>query len=200
MMVGDVTVVGLDVSTVLLSDIGRDVPHRAVVTIPADLATLSKDLWRAISQRRLFQLHAGPVGTNPVRPVVPTPVVHAPTVEVWQEKCRRLEQENAKLLATLARLEQEKTVALPIGPPTLDPRLDEILGLLKTGVTLQPGPVAPKLTPSSAVVEVDVPTFIPAEIKPKGFEGHLTDVQAETSVGSNLGSAASALRKLRKGK
>lgn len=212
MMIGDVTVVGLDVSTVVLGDIGMDVPHQVVVTVPADLATRSKDLWRAVNQRRLFQLHAGSARQHVVRPVVP-PTLGA---DKWQEKCRALEAENASLLERITALEQEVgrlqsvTPSAPPPPvptapvPVLDPRLDEILSLLKSGTTApapvgsaRPTPTTP--VPSLGVVEVEVPAFIPSEIKPKGVEGRIAEVQSETSANSNLGSAASALRKFRKG-
>jgi len=193
-MVGDVTVVGLDTTTTVLYDIGMDVPHRAVVTIPADRATMSKDLWRAISQRRVFQLHPGAAGTVQ-RPVVSLP---KPNQDLLLDRCKQLEAENAQLRATLAQLEQER--AQPAMPQA---KIDEILSILKSGIPVVAAPSAGTVTPlrpkSTAVVEVDVPAFIPTEIKPKDIEGRITEVEASTSEASNLGSAASALRKFRKG-
>lgn len=202
MMLGDVTVVGLDVSTTVLYDIGMDVPHRAVVTIPADRATVSKDLWRALNQRRLFQLHAGPTGPSPVRPTVPLTA----SIEAWQSKCHQLEAENLKLKEKVDRLEALTTQAsqpLAAPPAVSDERLDEILRLLKEGAVTPAGvasvsPVA-KTAKAAVVVDVEVPAFIPNEIKPKSVEGRIAEVQAETSDKANLGTAASTLRKLRKG-
>lgn len=201
MMIGDVTVVGLDTSTTVLYDIGMDVPHRSVVTIQADKATLSKDLWRAISQRRLFQLHSGSITQGSVRPVVPPSL----SIEAWQERCKHLEVENQALKDAVRTLQRELAaksdapVAMSAAP--VDPRLDEILQLLRSGqiavgtsATARPTPVV------KGVVEVDVPTFIPNEIKPKSVEGRIAEVQAETSEKSNLGSAADALRKMRQGR
>ena len=198
MMVGDVTVVGLDTSTVVLLDIGMDVPHRVVTTIPADRATVSKDLWRAISQRRLFQLHAGPATQVAVRPVAPPA-----TSDGWQARCRALEAENVQLRARVTEL--EAALSRPVealAPVVADStgKLDEILALLRSGKTVVAAGHAPVAqAPRTGVVEVDVPAFIPTEIKPKDFEGRLTEVEAATSEASNLGSAASALRKLRRG-
>lgn len=193
MMVGDVTVVGLDTSTVVLLDIGMDVPHRVVVTVPADRATLSKDLWRAISQRRLFQLHAGPATQAPVRPVVPPMASDA-----WQNKCRALEAENAQLRSRVAELEAHVCPVVPTSDPT--GKLDEILALLRSGGTVVAVGQAPAArAEQKGVVEVDVPAFIPTEIKPKDIEGRMAEVQSETSEATNLGSAASALRKFRRG-
>ena len=194
MMIGDVTVVGLDTSTVPLLDIGMDVPHQAVVTIPADRATLSKDLWRALSQRRLFQLHAGPATQAAVRPIAPPA---AP--DVWQTKCRTLETENAQLRARVAELEARDR------SPSLSPdaevagKIDEILALLRSGrVAVATGSAPVARAESRGVVEVDVPTFIPSEIK-KDFEGRITEVETSSSQNSAIDSAASALRKLRRG-
>lgn len=208
-MVGDVTVVGLDVSTVILGDIGMDVPHQVVVRIPVDLATRSKDLWRAVNQRRLFQLHAGSARQLVVRPTVPP----STGVEKWQEKCRALETENATLRNRITDLEQEVVRLQTANPSPVvasasapDTRLDEILTLLRTGVQVvppvgsnRPTPTPTTTSPSLGVVDVEVPAFIPSEIKPKGIEGRIAEVQSETSENSNLGSAASALRKFRKG-
>lgn len=195
MMVGDVTVVGIDTSTTVLYDIGMDVPHRGVVTIPADLATISKDLWRAISQRRLFQLHAGSVTQGPVRPTLPP----TPQLEVWQEKCRILEAENTTLKQTVESLRRELAdKPNSAQPPPTDSRLDEILSLLRSGVPIVGASTTPRTIPvGTGVVEVEVPAFIPNEIKPKSVEGRIAEVQSETSANSNLGSAADALRKLR---
>lgn len=200
MMIGDVTVVGLDTSTVVLFDIGMDVPHRVVVTVPADRATVSKDLWRAISQRRLFQLHAGPTTQAPVRPVAPPA-----SPNEWQARCRLLETENARLRARVVELEalSGSVVASPPVVPEVDPtgKLDEILALLRSGKTVVAAGQVPaaRSEQRGVVVEVDVPAFIPAEIKPKDIEGRITEVQSETSEATNLGSAASALRKFRRG-
>lgn len=197
MMVGDVTVVGLDTSTVVLLDIGMDVPHRVVVTVPADRATVSKDLWRAISQRRLFQLHAGPATQAPVRPIAPPAASNE-----WQTRCRALEAENAQLRARVAELEALNRPAPSPAAPEADAtgKLDEILALLRSGKTVVAAGQAPAARAEQrGVVEVDVPAFIPTEIKPKDFEGRMTEVQTTSSEASGLGSAASALRKLRRG-
>lgn len=214
---GDVTVIGIDTSTTVLFDIGMDVPHRAVVTIPANLASLSKDLWRSLSQRRIFQLHAGPVG----QPFTRQNVLPNASFEALQDKCQKLEAENAELRNTLENMHrvvathkqdlevcrqdlevcrQELSAKATV---SLDPRVDEILGLLRSGVVSGNGATQGAIVkPSikSAVVEVAAPVFIPAEIKPKTVEGRIAEVQSETSSNTNLGSAADALRKMRQGR
>ena len=206
MMIGDVTVIGMDVQTVVFGDIGMDVPPKTVVTVPADRATLSKDLWRAISQRRLFQLHAGPVSPNPVRPMV------APTLaagqDVWQVKCRTLEQENAQLRERIAVLEQEQMVRVE-APSQPDTKLDQILELLQRGIPVSGFDHSTRLSlepradvrtqPRSEVVDIETPTFIPSEIRPKNVEGRVQEIQTTTAENQTLGTAASALRKFRKG-
>lgn len=199
MMVGDVTVVGLDPSTTVLYDIGMDVPARKVVTIPAEKAASSKDLWRAINQRRLFQLHAGPVNSTPVRPA-PLP---STGYQALQDKCRNLETENARLREAVSALQERlNNQPQPVGV-VMDARLDQILDLLRSGVvTASPSdaPARPTRKAAPQVVEVEAPTFIPNEIKPKNVEGRITEVRSETSDNTALDSAASALRKFRAGK
>ena len=186
-MVGDVTVVGIDAATVPLTDIGMDVPHGHAITIPADLATMSKDLWRAIGQKRLFQLHSGPTATRPQ--------VHPGTnVEPSQDRLRTLEAENQQLREQVAHLEA--------GQADGNLKLDRILSLLQSTGGVAPRPNARESTPARPAYEVvdeAVPLFVP-DFKPKDAgESRLVEVQAESTDGSGLGSAAEALRKMRRG-
>lgn len=181
-MIGDVQVVGLVPETVPLADIGMDVAHGVVVTIPADLASNSKDLWRAINQHRVFRLQAGP---NPVNPRL---APHLPNdTQQLQDRLVIVERENAELRAALG-FERSK--------------FDEILGLLRAGVMATPG--APALaskfaaaTPDLGVVEVATPTFIPSTIKSDSSESRVT-VQEGASESGAVSDARSALRKMRR--
>lgn len=182
-MVGDVEVVGLAPGIVPLADIGMDVAHGVVVRIPADLASQSKDLWRAISQRQVFRLQAGP---NPVNPRL---TAHLPDeVGRLQDRIATLERENTELRANAA-FERAK--------------FDEILGLLRQGPVFASSPgVAPKaaqpvLVPNFAVVEVETPSFIPSTIKGENSESRVT-VDEGASEGGAVSDARSALRKLRR--
>ena len=55
---GDVRVMGLVVPAHLIEDIRVSVARGVTVIIPAGQATRSKDLWRAINQKCLFQLQS----------------------------------------------------------------------------------------------------------------------------------------------
>lgn len=161
-----------------------DVPHGMTVTIPALRAHKSKDLWRAISQKRLFHLQSGPAMAFP--PSLPTH--DASGVDVYQEHTRILLRENQLLRDALEKKDSE-----------MQSKLDNILGLLQAGVPVAPpSPVrgtAPQVV--TGVVSGEVPTFIPSQIKPEGVEVQITTT-AEESAGAGVSSAASALRKFRK--
>lgn len=185
MSIGDVTVYGLMAGTCLLEDIAMDVPHGTTVTIPGAKAHISKDLWRAISQKLLFQLHSGPGAGLPVG-------ARLPEVETAsQDMTKALKEENAHLRAVLAASELASQT-----------KLDDILTLLRAGGL----PVAPAghqesvaaRAASSGVVSGEVPTFIPSQIKPEGVEVQIT-TKPEESAGAGVSTATSTLRKLRRG-
>lgn len=186
----NVTVVGLVPETVMLSDIGYDVPHGVVVHIPTERANNSKDLWRAISQRRVFRLQGGPFSPN-VGSTAPDP-----ELEVLRAHVARLEAENAQLRAALAS--KEPVQAFEPG------KLDEILRLLQQGgvPSLAGSATARAVAPRAAVpavVEVETPAFIPATVQGEPMVGRV-EVQ-ETATGSGgVSDARNALRKLRQGK
>jgi hypothetical protein len=184
-MMGDVQVVGLVPETVQLPDIGLDVAHGVAVWIPGEKATASKDLWRAISQRRVFKLSSS-------SPIV-APHVRPPTEEIAQLKARiaTLEKENAELHQTLAQ----------------QAKIEDVLNLLRSGqipMFSAPSKVGPSTgvpapgRPAVAVVEVDTPTFIPSQIRSDSQEARVTVSEGQTEGGS-VTDARSALRKIRKG-
>lgn len=176
----DVRVHGVLMTSVLIEDIAMDVPHGITVTIPADKAAKSKDLWRLLSQRQLFRLNAGPFQDFPTPTPPPGP---SPETEQLREQVRLLSERNRVL---------ENTLGSQGG------KLDAILGLLENvsfGAAAQPD--RPAARPSE-VVDAGVPTFIPSQIKPENVESHV-EVQSETSEGSAIAGAGEALRRLRKG-
>jgi hypothetical protein len=183
----DVTVVGLAPYTVILEDIRMDVPPQQTVTIPGDLASTSKDLERTISQRLVFRLN--------------NPVNARPTVNLELERFKiqvaQLEAENKRLQAEIQRLES----LLRERPSAVDPRLEEILSLLRsrpegslefvpTGAPQRTAPV------TSGVVEVEVPQYIPERISPEVVGGRV-NIQKETTDAPGVDEAKGALRKLR---
>lgn len=188
-MIGDVSVVGLVPETVPLPDIGMDVPHGVVVRIPADKACNSKDLWRAISQRRVFRLQGWPAA-NPSGPSLP-PVIPEETQQL-QRKLVAAEREVVELRAALSRKDQELMQERG--------KFDEILGLLRRGVpSLPAGEAAPRASVAQAqgVVEVETPSFIPSTIRVDPTESRMT-VDEGASEGGAVSGARSALRKFRR--
>jgi len=180
----DVQVVGLVPETVSLADIGMDVPHGIVVRVPADKASNSKDLWRAINQHRIFRLMAGPIAVVPA--AAPAPVADSRLVEV--------ERENAELRAALALKGQELQAERA--------RMDEVLTLLRgLGVPMAGHIMAvPRVTAApkpSDVVEIETPTFIPSTIKGDMSDSRVT-VEEGGSEGGSVSDARSALRRLRR--
>jgi len=180
-----ITVVGLVPETVQLPDIGLDVPHGVVVHISAERANNSKDLWRAISQRRVFRLQAGPFTPN----VTPPVVVQDPEIDQLRARVVVLEAENQALRAELGKKNAGQS------------QLDEILRLLQQGGG---SPQAPGVAPAraaplpSGVVEIETPTFIPASIKGDGPQTQV-EIEETASGGEGVSGARSALRKLRRG-
>lgn len=184
----DVKVIGLVAGTHLLEDIQMDVPFQTTVVIPAEKACRSKDLWRAISAKQIFQLHSGSNLGAPSSPV-----------SEWKDKCEQLEKENgelrqklsaqdamlAKQLEELNNLRQEQ-----------QGKLDMILQMLAKGV---PVGTAPASGFSHIVVSEGVPTFIPSTITPENVETRIEANQTEAE-NPGLSGAAKTLRQLRQRK
>jgi len=116
----------------------------------------------------------------------------------------RLREEN-RLLAErndLLHAEQDRIRSVLAGRlENQDGKLDAILGMLATvkatGGTVQAGSAPAATAKVSDVVDIEVPTFIPSEIKPKNVEAHI-EIQSEKSEGSGVADAGAALRRLRK--
>lgn len=183
-MIGDVRVLGLVSPTTVLDDIGMDVPLGVVVEIPGARAHISRDLWRALSQRCIFQLQDGPAVTSNG-----SQMLENPELKALREQVRTLTAENARLRE-----------APP--PDAAQSKLDDILALLRQGSPV-PGQipstqVLPAQASTSEVVSGEVPTFIPSQIKPEGFQVQV-QTKSEESPGTGVTSAAQALRKLRRG-
>jgi hypothetical protein len=192
----DVRVIGLNMHTVLIEDIGIDVPHRVTVAVPGDKAARSKDLWRLIAQKQLFRLDPGFRHVPPVVAPPPIPGVDSETARLREEN-RLLAERNDLLHA-----EQDRIRSVLAGRlENQDGKLDAILGMLATvkatGGTVQAGSAPAATAKVSDVVDIEVPTFIPSEIKPKNVEAHI-EIQSEKSEGSGVADAGAALRRLRK--
>lgn len=183
---GDVRVVGLVSGNHLIEDIARDVAYGEVTVIPGELALMSKDLWRSISQKFLYQL-----------PTIPTTQQAMPLADT--EKAR-LERYATELESLVSRLESENKALkeqLQRGEQDTASKLDSILSAIQSGVHVS----SPQRGNDSAhkrddFVDGSAPTFMPSEIVPKDASVHI-DIQGE-SVSSGVSGAAERLRKLRK--
>ena len=190
---GDVKVIGLTMGTYVIEDIMMDVPMGVTVTIPGARAYASKDLWRGISQKRLFQLHPG----SSVPAVVQRPPDNV-EVDALRGQIRSLVEDNLRLREALATKVPAPAPQPPPPPPKLDEsKLDDILALLRSG--LAGTAVSGRAEASSnGAVSGDVPNFIPSQIKPENVEVKISTTPEERS-GEGVQGAAEALRKFRKG-
>jgi hypothetical protein len=184
----DIRVVGLVAGNHMIEDIARDVPYGTTVVIPGELALMSKDLWRSISQKFLYQLPSIPLTT-------PTSVTDSDR--------KRLESYISELEAHVLRLELENKGLREAQQIAIDSKLDAILsavGSIKT--VAQPSHFVTHAQTSAYkddFVDGSAPTFLPSEIKPTDVEDSRIDVQRESST-SGVSEAAQRLRKIRKGR
>lgn len=157
-----------------------DVPQGHTIIVPEAKALQSRDLWRAISQRRIFQLAGPPAGT------------HIP-VKAPDGRLTALEAENEALRQRLATQGQE-----------FQGKLDTILTLLQSGALTQQVVIHSGAGPTtgaarSEAVSGAAPTFIPSQIAPKNADAHI-QVKKDEAENKNVTGAASTLRELRKKK
>lgn len=188
----DVRVIGLVMSTHVIEDIAMDVPHGVTVIIPADKAARSKDLWRAISQKCLFQIKTAgpPVG------FVPGSADRKDAVAI-QSRLAALESRNSSLESESKALREQLAAAQARQQGTLEAILEQLKN--------QPAPQVVQLSgsggsngssvKSSEVVGGDAPTFIPGQIRPDGAETRIGT--QEVTAESDVGSVADRLKKLR---
>lgn len=102
-MSGNVVVFGISPDTVMLEDIQMDVPHSTSVTIPEDLALKSKDLWRALSQRKIFRLTSD-LNPHKVFTASPAPLLVSPPPSDDQERVTSLAHGYKQLQDEVERL------------------------------------------------------------------------------------------------
>ena len=193
----DVTVFGLVSGTHVIEDLGMSVPHGHTITIPADKAQKSKDLWRAIGQRNLFLIQSGPYlhrTVNVAAGAIPPAPTHVPMDKSFLDRQRALEEENQQLRDALQRQRLEAQSA----EQRQQAKLDTILDMLKTGIPtmgVQAAPGSSPQAPTRAVAD-DAPTFIPAVIRPEPVESRIEAKHAESDT--TLSGASDKLRELRR--
>lgn len=202
---GDVVVAGLVTGVHVLEDIKVAVPHKVAVRIPAAVALQSKDLWRSISQGRVFKLDGGS-GV----------VTHGTTASADSARIGQLEAalatanaENKKLRQQLAESEARNGGLQQVlagfsgqlqGIQGVLGRLENLPAALQgvVAVPQQQGvPVAGQVVQANPeVVGGEAPKFIP-DIKPTDATTQI-QVKKEVTDGSSLQNASSKLRQLRK--
>lgn len=192
-LAGEIIVAGLVTGTHMIEDIGIAVPHKVAVRIPADLALRSKDLWRGISQSRLFQLSGG-AGLH---------VAKTPTDDA--NRVGQLEIENKRLRREL-EAEKNRSAGLESLLSGLQTQLQGVQSAIGRLEAL-PRVVAPMMTSTVAsttpaeaieVVGGDIPTFLPSRIHPEEAEAQIRST-TETADTANVPLALSKLRQMRSG-
>ncbi len=191
----DITVFGLATGTYLIEDIRMDVPCGTQVTIPAEMALRSKDLWRGINQRQLFQISARP---NVVPPVASGNV--AVQAEL-QERAKRLEVENNDLRRRLLDQQTEADRQQRMTQQTLaeqTAQMATIIKMLGSGGFVTSGVISSgkQVVATEDYVSGDAPTFIPGTITPDKADARIETTEASVENASVTG-AADKLRTLR---
>jgi hypothetical protein len=202
----DVVVTHVRTGTWLIEDIGVDVPNGVIITIPADRALHSKDLWRAIAQRVLFRFHPGSIHKGAPLPTAQESLPKLPETTSYNapEVLVRALNEHGEFLREALDMRdisihsvlmaQQKAIEGVQGT------LQEIKALLlerpvATTVVLRHGDRPPGQQQAAVVTET--PMFIPSVIKPTDVQDASISVQTDAQEGSSVAGAASALRKLK---
>lgn len=187
----DITVLGLVGGSHFIEDIQTEVPLGHQVTIPADKALRSKDLWRGISSRQLFQIRVLP--NQP-----PTPPSVDPAIEQdLRTKVQRLEVENQALRDQLTNQQMMMVTQQAESQKAMiaqQSRLDDIVRMLSTGI--QVTHVATGTTTANPGVVDEIPAYIPSVITPEVAETRI-ETKMEEAQNSGLSGAAGKLRELR---
>ena len=160
------------------------------VSIPSDRAGMSKDLWRAVGQKKLFQW---PQGTAPQH-VAPTTHVRDDVLQArnlfLEERVRQLEEENRQLRHSLeAALAQQE-------------RLDRILLAVEGVRTVSSAPAQVSghhghHASNGEVADGTAPQFIPSEIAPKDASTRI-DLVKQEGTDTDMLDAKAKLRKFRR--
>lgn len=187
-MKGDVTVFGLTMGHHLIEDIGVIVPHMEVVAIPANDAYASKDLWRAINMRKVFQLHAGTKswpGTTSPSVTIPIPIMADQTKLLEQA----LEEQRAQNAAILQAMSEQGALVKQLS--------ETVANLRGVQVAAPAATTSGDGTPVGALPSGDAPLFVPSKVKPKVTEQRIHGKES-SSDGASVTEARAQLRSLRK--
>lgn len=203
----DVRVMAVKTGMVFLTDIGIDVPCGVVVTIPAEKALISKDLYRYINQKVLFQIHPGsihgplplPLPPLPKPEPLPPPPVSPPAgvMREVQQLREALEQREKTLGEALDRREHIFVAALMATQKKLDDVLLELQRRPAVSSLVPNTPMRPSIRVNEEGPSGEAPMFIPSEIGSKDYDSRV-NITAESQE-SGVADAAAALRRLRQG-
>jgi hypothetical protein len=208
---GDVRVTGLVPDRHTIEDINVNVPYGMTVTIPAELAVQSKQLWLGISQHKLLQLGSASPAPKFLPPTALNQAGHKER-EKLEAKVRELNDqiadlktevqslrtENQSLRTNLAAKGNGAAATAAVMDPEINAKLDALMAALKSGVPMAGGVAGATTTPKREIADGEAPTFLPSQIKPEDAQVRI-DVQGESSESASISSAAEKLRKLRKG-
>ncbi len=181
-----------------LRDIQVDVLPGVVTVIPAELALRSKDLYRAIGQRLLMQVHPGAIHEPLPRPMPPIPEPPAPLPGLTPSVREHVLEEEVRLLRDALERREQLLLSVLVAQQGRLEALGTALQGLGQGVARAPttGFSAPAALPPSDVMG-DAPLFIPSTIKPQDVEGSVS-IRANTQEGAGISAATEALRKARR--
>lgn len=193
----DVTVFGLAMPTYVIEDIQMDVAHGDTVTIPFEKANRSKDLWRGISSKQLFQIR-----TTPNAHPQPTPSTAAE--KELRERVAQLEAERDNLRAQLATANAALITQQAESQRALIAQQEQLTTIIAmiSKASLPVAGVVPGYVPGHAPTQAplgvsgDAPTFIPSTITPENADARIETKQAEAENPA-LAGASSKLRELR---
>lgn len=194
---------------VVIEDINTPVPKGESVMIPGDRAYQSTDLWKYLSQGKLFRLNSHPV--RALRGEAPDTVK-----EGLQEQVTSLEKEVRQLQGELAearlavargrsglegevgRLTAEAALLRSelLAEKSKTSKLDQILDLLKDPTRVSAVTVAKVLEGKSE--DEAAPKYIPSRIKSDKVGESRVEVQEGRADASSVTAAAQALRSARR--
>ncbi len=195
-----VRLIGLVTGMHYIADISVNVPYGVTVEVSDELALVSKDLWRAISQKLVSRVPGPPATPVKVRPVDQVLVVPAKPAPVLMgaptppsEAILRVEAENRDLRKLLvdqgskldAILEALKKSQLPYSPFVRTGGPDPISMADAAYLRSRPEP--------SSVVDDPPPIFIPSTITPQVGETKI-EIQGEESESGGLRDAGKRLK------
>lgn len=197
---GGITVTAVITGGYNIDDLQLHVPCRIATYIPADDMLRSKDLYRGLSQRLLFKLDGGSAYTTEALARVPDEnLVRISQLEAETRGLKgQLDSSAATNKALQGLLEglQSQMMGIQQGIERIEAKGISVIG---TSVTFSTPPTPSVSTPVTKDDDVvmDVPVFLPKEIKPKGVETQIS-TESQTVSGASIGAAEGKLRELRK--